>query len=718
MISDPVVDPVTTDPICDPDDGCDGGGGGGGDPEPNPNADPDADGVVPSAVDDVVMVLQGQDTVWPVPGVLENDSGGAGLRAIRLDGGATMPADSWTLRRTGALVVDGRKVAPGKYVAYYRAVDPDGFSEKATLTFIVLADEAVTAPVNDPPVARPDRIVVAPGQTKQLPAPGLLANDYDPDHTALVAVQAAAGSLPLSRVTLSTNGSVIVRATGLAEGNYTFTYRARDTTGLLSPPTPVTVVVDNNNSCPTPVSDTYTMVAGKTLDLAPDVGPLRNDTDPDLNVGKVDVVGSTAATGETNSIAFSRVGLTLYRSGRLVMDASAANVTPPAPGQTSFREIRYTLADTAAETCLDRVATLRITFTGNQAPVAVPNFFATSPQAPNGNAYQVRVGGTLRIPARGLLANDLDPDGSKAALTASYVDKSFAAGSVSVAANGGFTLTAPRTVRVGDSLSFRYVAIDELGARSDAGAADPTTVTVRVTASPPPLLAPIAVNDAPGGAHVVHADSVLTLTGDKGLLANDRDPDGQAMFVEPVAQVAKDPRITIDRSGDVTFTPTLGDSGKSFSYSYRAVDFDGLMSNTATLTIRVAPPRERCTTSEVKVDADIDGSAASAAGLYRHCYNLISVSRYGFVDDEGEWRPGSPVTAPASRVGTPDDLEVDNGDMASTSTLLRWFLDDLTGVVKINPGDPETAPQLTGSARRGPTQSQRTGTPAWTCSVP
>lgn len=706
IIDGAVVDPTNTDPTSDPDDnggGDNGGGDDGGGDNPNPNADPDADGVVPTAGDDLVMVLQSQDTVWPVPGVLENDSGGPGLRAVRLSGGATMPADAWTLRHTGALVVDGRKVTPGTYVAHYRSVDPDGVSNEATLTFVVLANDDVSAPVDDAPVARPDRIVVAPGQTKVVPAPGLLANDYDPDHTAISAVSPVAGTFPLRRITLAANGALTVRAAGLAEGNYTFTYRAKDATGLLSPPTLVTVAVDNANSCPTPASDAYTMVAGTTLDLDREVGPLRNDTDPDLNLGKIDVVGATAQSGETSTVAFSRAGLTLYRNGRLVMNASPGNVTSPPPGASSFREIRYTLADTAGETCLDRVGTLRITFTGNQAPVAAPNFYATSAEAPNGNAYQVRVGGTLRIPARGLLGNDSDPDGPKAALTAELVSKLFGGGSVTVDAAGGFTLTAPtRGIRVGDSLRFTYVAIDELGARSDAGPATATTVTVLVTASPPPLLAPIAVNDAAaGGAHVVHADGLLKLTGGKGLLANDRDPDRQPIFVEPTTQATKDPRISIDRDGGVRFTPTLGDSGRTFTYVYRAIDFDGLRSNPASLTIRVAPPRERCATSEVIVSADIDGAAASATGRYRHCYNLVNVNRYGFAGPGDTWRPGSPVTPPTSGTGTPGDLDIGNGDLATSSTLARWFLDDLTGVVSVNPGDPQTAPTVSGSPTQG-----------------
>jgi hypothetical protein len=67
------------------------------------------------------------------------------------------------------------------------------------------------------------------------------------------------------------------------------------------------------------------------------------------------------------------------------------------------------------------------------------------------------------------------------------------------------------------------------------------------------------------------------------------------------------------------------------------------------------------------------------------------------------------VAAPKTLTGTPDDVRIDDGDLVAVSTLLRWFLDDLTGVVDIDPGDPPTSPKLTGSAE----QAQYASTANW-----
>lgn len=682
---DPYVDPDGTDPGTDIEDDED-------DADPPVYNDPNADGVVPVAEDDLVMVLQGEDTVWDAPGLLENDTGGPGGRAVELVGQGSMPDQAWTMGVSGALTVDGRLVAPGEYTGNYHVVDPDGTSNTATITFKVIPKEDPRLVTQQAPVARPDRILIAPGQTKTIAAPGLLGNDVDPNGDKLTAVQRVAGTLAASRVTLYTNGSVTIVAGGLAEGTYTFTYRAKDATNRVSNPATVTVIVDNKNGCPTPSNDTYSLSAGDTLTLVPGAGPLRNDTDPENNLGTIDVVGSTAATGETGSVAFSNNGLTLHRNGQLVIDGRAPYVSANLPpGSSTQRLIRYTLADTLGETCTDRTASIQVTFTGNQAPVAVSNQFDVSEAAPNGNAYQVAVGGTLRLPTRGLLANDYDPDGSRAALTSQFVDKQFAGGSVTVAAYGGFTLKAPSTgISVGDNLVFRYVAIDAQGARSA-----PATVTVRVTNKPPVLRPPVAVSET----HTVHADEILYLDGAKSLLANDSDPDGQPFFLDPEVAFGKDPRVSVDRNGNVTFDPSLSEAGKTITYKYRVLDFDGIRSDAmASLTINIVPPRERCRTVEVRSTADLSGPAAESTGTYRHCYNLLNVTRFGFVDDSGNWRPPSPAPLNTSATGTPDDLNITRGDVGSGSSALQWFFSGLTKVVDISPGDPASSPTVTGAA--------------------
>jgi hypothetical protein len=102
-------------------------------------------------------------------------------------------------------------------------------------------------------------------------------------------------------------------------------------------------------------------------------------------------------------------------------------------------------------------------------------------QAPNGaptatpDAYSMPTGGTLEVPAPGILANDTDPDGD--ALQAS-VGTPPASGTLELAGDGGFRYT-PAAGFVGDD-SFTYQASDGKGGQATA------TVTITVQAITPP----------------------------------------------------------------------------------------------------------------------------------------------------------------------------------------------------------------------------------------
>ena len=71
--------------------------------------------------------------------------------------------------------------------------------------------------------------------------------------------------------------------------------------------------------------------------------------------------------------------------------------------------------------------------------------------------------------------------------------------------------------------------------------------------------------------------------------------------------------------------------------------------------------------------------------------------------------PGTSSHLTGCATGTPADLDVTNGDFASVSSALRFFLDTVTGVVDIDPGDPETSPTMSGST----SQSVYTATANW-----
>jgi hypothetical protein len=106
-------------------------------------------------------------------------------------------------------------------------------------TSVVSGSITVTPPANQPPSAVADNYTVPTGQTLSEPAPGVLANDSDPDADALTASlvdQAANGS-----VTLMPDGSFTYVPNVGFVGQDTFTYAASDGTDTT---TPATVTID------------------------------------------------------------------------------------------------------------------------------------------------------------------------------------------------------------------------------------------------------------------------------------------------------------------------------------------------------------------------------------------------------------------------------------------------------------------------------------------
>jgi N-acetylneuraminic acid mutarotase len=135
-----------------------------------------------------------------------------------------------------------------------------------------------TAPANTAPVASDDAFETAEDQTLNVLAPGVLANDSDPDGnslTALLVTPTASGSLALNR-----DGSFIYTPDPGFAGLDAFTYQASDGLAASNVAT-VTITVDEApNNAPTAVDDAYTMLQDSTL-IIPAPGLLENDSDPD-----------------------------------------------------------------------------------------------------------------------------------------------------------------------------------------------------------------------------------------------------------------------------------------------------------------------------------------------------------------------------------------------------------------------------------------------------
>ncbi len=188
----------------------------------------------------------------------------------------------------------------------------------------------------------------------------------------------------------------------------------------------------------------------------------------------------------------------------------------------------------------------------NRAPDAADDAYATA----GGQAISA-------APGAGVLVNDSDPDGD--ALTAAKATDP-AHGTVSMAPDGTFTYTPQPGYRGVDSFTYR-AQDDGIGALGDLA-----TVSITVGNS-----APSAVDDA----YAVTAGSTL---GAATVLANDSDPNGDALS----AVLASGPAhgtLALAADGTFAYTPDAGFSGRD-AFTYSASD-GSLSSAAATAAIDV-----------------------------------------------------------------------------------------------------------------------------------
>jgi VCBS repeat-containing protein len=151
-----------------------------------------------------------------------------------------------------------------------RSTDEGGLSFTKSL-IIQITD------VNEAPTAVADSYTTNEDVTLTIAAPGVLANDSDPDagdtRTAVLLSGPSQGTL-----TLNADGSFSYTPAANYNGSDSFSYKDRDAAGAESSPVTVSINVNPVNDVPTAVADSYTTTEDVTLNIAaPSV--LANDTD-------------------------------------------------------------------------------------------------------------------------------------------------------------------------------------------------------------------------------------------------------------------------------------------------------------------------------------------------------------------------------------------------------------------------------------------------------
>ncbi|NWF67515.1 MAG: tandem-95 repeat protein [Chloroflexi bacterium] len=226
---------------------------------------------VPVANNDGYSTPENTALVVGAPGVLANDTDvESGLSAVLVNG----PAQGvLVFNSDGSFNYTPAAGFVGDVTFTYKANDGTADSNVATVTITVTN-------VNEAPVAVEDcdpGYTVDEGQTLRVHAPGVLANDSDPDNDRLTAVLVHDASF--GRVRLNANGGFRYTPDDGFSGEDTFTYKVSD--GLLdSGIVTVCITVEDVNHHPHAGNDFYSTTVNTPLNIgAP--GVLANDADPD-----------------------------------------------------------------------------------------------------------------------------------------------------------------------------------------------------------------------------------------------------------------------------------------------------------------------------------------------------------------------------------------------------------------------------------------------------
>ena len=396
-------------------------------------------------------------------------------------------------------------------------------SNTATVTIVVAPNTAPNA-VDDAYRASNSRLLTID------PIRGVLSNDTDAESgfatTARTVTSTSNGTL-----SLNPNGSFTYQANSTFVGTDSFTYRASD--GLLDSTRTATVLIAvAANTAPIAVNDNnYSTSRNRPLSPTNLEGVLRNDTDAEGDPLTATVV-STA------------------QNGSLTLSTNGSFVYTPTTGFAGTDSFTYRVSDGALNS---GTATAFITVAANSAPVA------------NSETYFFNTGQARTIPARGVLTNDTDAEGSS--LTVSPVS-SAANGILSSNPDGSFTYAPTAGFTGTDSFTYR---VSDGSLTSDSIA----TATLIVAANAAPVTAP--------DSYSVNRNGTLSVSPSRNVLANDTDVD--ALTASVVTAPAG--TLTLNGNGTFSYSPTSGFTGTD-SFTYRASDGTLSSLGTAFITVNAA----------------------------------------------------------------------------------------------------------------------------------
>jgi hypothetical protein len=295
-------------------------------------------------------------------------------------------------------------------------------------------------------------------------------------------------------------------------------------------------------------------------------------------VNAVFPVTLSGASGKTVSVAFATAGGTATAGVDFVATSGPLTFAPGVTSQSITVVVNGDILVEASETFTVTLsapvaATIAVaqafgTITNDDVlPTAVADGYATPLNTP------------LVVAAPGVLGNDTNDGGGT--MTAALVS-GVAHGTLSLAANGGFTYT-PTASYVGAD-SFAYQVSD------GGGTGNTATVTLAIGLDPP---------TAAADAYATPFETALTVAA-PGVLANDDAHSAPGLTAVLVSNVAHGV-LTLGASGSVLYTPDTGFVGED-SFTYRADSVAGV-GGSALVTIAVGEPTSVQPPRELRVSA-------------------------------------------------------------------------------------------------------------------
>jgi VCBS repeat-containing protein len=449
-------------------------------------------------------------------------SGGSSQRFFQLDGNG----DDW-----GAInpVVTGIASSGNQSVRMHH-----GYAfPNATDEFIYFR---IDANIGAAPYAEDDEFEREPGQNLAVTAPGVLANDGDPNNQPITAQ-------PLSD---ATHGSVTLNADG------SFTYTPVDPTSHQSDSFQYKVTNGTQDSNPARVTIKVSVGEGPddnpVVEANHDNYPTTEDTP--LTVGAPGVLGNDFPP----SAASKASKLTDPFNGTVTVNEDGSFTYTPSANFFGTDTFQYTLTHPSGTD----TATVTITVESeNDAPTVADAAFSIDENSPAGT------------PVGSVSASDVDGDGLTYAITGGNT-------------GGTFAISGTGLITVANNTLLDYEMFQSF------------TLTVTVTDDGVPSLSTDAqvvislndLNDPPAAQndnYTTNEDQTLNVPAGTGLLANDTDPDGDSLsatkLTDPANGVA-----TVASNGSFTYQPNPNFSGTdSFTYELS----DGTSSDTATVFITV-----------------------------------------------------------------------------------------------------------------------------------